>query len=195
MLITTAGKIKKTNWLKRFKAVPKTRNLDQNISDSKSDIWNSYLENFVLDIQPFYIRTYVPVDIISGVSFNFKFSSRKSESQQKLAKKWIILEYSFAQKTSLILRISTHLTLKRICSCNTAKNLSDFTNFPGKPFLFGVREKICTAPFLDAPKLHFWSTLKASVNVRIFLYISIRKFFFQRRNKFFYSWGGSGEAT
>ena len=80
-------KLKKTNWLKRFKAVPKTRNLDQNTSDSESDIWDSYLENIVLDIQPFYIRPYVPVDIISGVSFNFKFSSRKSQSQQKLAKK------------------------------------------------------------------------------------------------------------
>ena len=112
-------KLKKTNWLKRFKAVPKTRNLDQNTSDSESDIWDSYLENIVLDIQPFYIRPYVPVDIISGVSFNFKFSSRKSQSQQKLGKKWIILQYSFAQKTSLILRISTHLTLKRICSRKT----------------------------------------------------------------------------
>ena len=75
--------------------------------------------------------------------FNFRFSSKKSQSQQKLAKK--------------------------------------ITHFPANMFLFAVRKNICTAPFLDAEELHSWSTLKA--NVRIFLYISIRKFFFQRRNK------------
>ena len=33
--------------------------------------------------------------------FNFRFTIRKSLSQQKLAKKIIILQYSFARKTSL----------------------------------------------------------------------------------------------
>ena len=33
-----------------------------------------------------------------------------------------------------------HLALKAICSCNTAKNLSGFTNFPASMFLFGVRK-------------------------------------------------------
>ena len=47
-------------------------------------------------------------------------------------------------------------------------------------FLLGVRENICTAPFLDAQELHFRSTLKA--NVSVFLYISVRKFFSQRRS-------------
>ena len=85
-----------------------------------------------------------------------------------------MLQYSFAQKASLILRNSTHLTLKIICSRNTVKNLSDFTNFPANIFLFGVRKSICTAPFLDAQELHSWSTLKA--NVCIFLYISVWNF-------------------
>ena len=38
--------------------------------------------------------------------------------------KWfsLILHYSFAQKTSIILRTSTHSILSKIYSCNTAKN-------------------------------------------------------------------------
>ena len=98
-----------------------------------------------------------------------------------------LLQYSFAQYTSLILSISTHLTLKTICSRNTSKTLSDFTNFPANIFLFGIRNNICTAPSFDAQEPHSWSTLK--VNVCIFLYISVRKFLFQRRSKILF--GGS----
>ena len=102
----------------------------------------------------------------------FLISDVLSQSQQRLAKKVTnFLQYSFAQKTSLISQTSTHLTLKIICSCNTGNNLSDFTDFPADMFLFGVRKDICTAPFLDAEELHSWSTLKA--NVCIFLYISL----------------------
>ena len=103
---------------------------------------------------------------------------KANKNQQKRS---LISQYSFAQKTSLILRTSTHLTLKIICSRNTVKNLSDFTNFPANMFLFGVRKNIWAAPFLDAKELHSCSTLKA--NVCIFLYISVRKFLFQRRSK------------
>ena len=95
----------------------------------KSHIWNSFLENIISGTQSFYICPDVPVDIIR-VFFNFRFSRGKSQSQQKLTKKITrFIQYSFAQKTSLILRISTHLLLKTICPCNTTKNLSDFTNF------------------------------------------------------------------
>ena len=64
---------------------------------------------------------------------------------------------------------------------NTVKNFSDFTNFPANIFLFSVRKNICTAPFLDAQELYSSSTLKT--NVCLFLYISVRKFLFQRRSK------------
>ena len=77
-----------------------------------------------------YVCQDVPVDII-GVFFNFRFSGRKSQTQQKL-----------------ILQTSTHLTLKVICSHNTAKNLSDFTNFTTKIILFGVRKNIALHHFL-----------------------------------------------
>ena len=81
-------------------------------------------------------------------------------------------------KTSLILRISTHLKLKIICSQNTAKKFSQFTNFPAKMFLFGARKNICTTLLPYAQELLSWSTLKA--NVCIFLQISLRKCLLQR---------------
>ena len=75
--------------------------------------------------------------------FNFRFSGRKCQSQQKLAKK--------------ITHFTTHLTLKIIFSRNTAETLFQFTNFPANVFLFGVGKNICrnsTVPFLDAQELH-----------------------------------------
>ena len=115
---------------------------------------------------------------------SFKISDFLAESL-KAHKNWqkrsLTLQYNFTQKTSLILRTSTHLTLKVICSRNTAKKLSGFTNFPANMFLFGVRKNICTAWFLDAQEPHSWSTLKA--NVFIFLHISVRRFLFQRHVK------------
>ena len=73
--------------------------------------------------------------------------------------KWfsLILHYSFAQKTSIILRTSTHSILSKIYSCNTAKIM----------FLVGVRKNICTAPFLDAKKLHSRSTWKANLFIPV----------------------------
>ena len=92
-------------------------------------------------------------------------------------------EYSTIQfrLKNLITRISTLLKLKLICSQSTGKKLCHFANFPANMFLFGVRKNICTALFPDAQELLYWSTLKA--NFCIFLYISLRKFLFQRRSK------------
>ena len=118
------------------------------------------------------------------------FSSLKANKNWR--KRSLILQCSFARTTSLILRTSTHLTLKITCCRNTAKNLSDFKNFPADMFLLGIREDIYTAPFLDAQELHFWSTLKA--NVCIFLYISVRNFFSQRRSNILFDCGGFGEG-
>ena len=75
------------------------------------------------------------------------------------------------------------LEIENIMLYNTAKNLSHFTYFPANIYLFGVRKHICTASFLDPQELHSWSTLKA--NVCIFLYISVRKFLFQRSSKIY----------
>ena len=130
----------------------------------------------------------------SEFHFNFRYSSRKSQSQQKLAITYwsLILWYSFAKRTSLILWTSTRLTLKIICSRNAAKNLSDFKNFSADMFLVGVRKNICIASFIDSQELHSWSTLKA--NVFIFLYISVRKFFSKDVVRFYLMGMGWGKA-
>ena len=147
--------------------------------DSKSHIWNSFFENINSGIQIFYIRPLVPVGIIRDI-FNFRFSKRKSQSQQKLAKKFTHFTIQFLSK-NLTHLISTSLTLTTNCSRNTAKTLLDFTNFPANMFLFGIRNNICTGSLPDAQKPHSWNTLK--LNVCIFLYISVLKFLFQRRSK------------
>ena len=67
---------------------------------------------------------------------------------------------------------------------------SHFTNFQANMFWVGVRKKICSGPFLGTQELHSSSTLK--VNVCIFLYISLKKFLFQRRSKILYGGIGGG---
>ena len=103
MLATMVGwwrkikkKKKKKHWLKHFLAVSQKRNLGQIINDSKSHIWNCFLKML---IRTYNFFTYVPVDIVR-VFFNFRFSSRKSQSQQNLAKRSVILQYGFTQNTS-----------------------------------------------------------------------------------------------
>ena len=44
-MVNRRQKIKKKDWLKRPKAAPLKRNLDQNINDSKSHICNYIFEN------------------------------------------------------------------------------------------------------------------------------------------------------
>ena len=108
-------------------------------------------------MQRFYTRPHVPVEIIKDfrlifrilrfqINFNFQIFE-KSPSQKNQRKRSLFLRHSFPQKTSLIARTSTHLTLKLICSGNTAKNFSDFANIPAHMFLFGATKKICNAPF------------------------------------------------
>ena len=109
---------------------------------------------------------------------DFRFPSRKSQNQQKLAQKLTHFSIRF---NSIISLTSTPLILKIICFQNRIKNLYHFTNFPANMFLFGVRKKNCNGPFLDIHEMHSSSTLKA--NICIFLYISLRKFLFQRRSK------------
>ena len=118
-------------------------NLDQNIHDSKSHIWNSFFENITLGIQLFHIGPHIAVDIIRV----FFLISDFLKANKNLRKKSLILQYIFPQKTSLILQISTHLTLKTICSHNTAKNFSHFTNFPANTFLFGPHKMFCNFSF------------------------------------------------
>ena len=61
----------------------------------------------------------------------------------------------------------------------TAKNLTHFTKFPANFLLTCLRKYICTAPFLVVQTCILEALGKQIVC--IFLYISVRKFLFQRR--------------
>ena len=107
-----------------------------------------FFENIisVSGIELFYICPQVLMDIIRVFLF-FWFSSRKPQSQQKLAEKITRFTIQFRSK-NLILRTSTHLTLKIINSHNAAKDLSHLTDFPANIFLFGVRKTFALHHFL-----------------------------------------------
>ena len=111
----------------------------------------------------------------------FQISSRKSQSQQKLAKK--ITHFTIQVRSKHLAHFSNlnSFDIENNMLPNAAKNLSHFINFLTNMFLFNVRKSICTLPFLSTHELHSLSTLKA--NACIFLYISLRKFLFQRRRK------------
>ena len=151
-------KIKKKQWtgLNDLKYSHKKRNLDKNINDSKSHMSSPFFENIISGIQVVYTRTFQWT--LSEFSLISDFLTEILKANKNYWKRSLILQYSFAQKTSLILRISFHLTLKTIYSRNTTKTLSVFTNIPENIFLFSVWNNICTAPFLDAQEPHSWNT-------------------------------------
>ena len=97
----------------------------------------------------------------------------------------LILQCSIAQKTWLILRNWTYLTLKKICSCNTSKNLSEtFQQICFRP----VSEKIFAVHHFSTLKnciilQVLWSTLHSwSKYLYIFTYL-LKKILFERRSK------------
>ena len=92
--------------------------------------------------------TYVPMDII-GVFFYFRFSSRKSQNQQKLAKKIAHFAIRFRSKhLTYFMNLNSLDIENKILPKHTAINLSHFTNFPANIFLFGVRKKFALHHFL-----------------------------------------------
>ena len=91
-------------------------------------------------------------------------------ASKNLQQRSLILQYNFAQKTSLNEpHLTHHSIMRKIYSYNTAKIFTHFTNFPASSYISqyvsGVRKSICTALFLKAKELHFQSTWKASVSI------------------------------
>ena len=124
-MVDRRRKIKKKHWLKRPKAVLQKWNLYQNINYSKSHIcnfifWKYYFGRTTL------VHTF---QWTSSAFFIPEFVAENLKAYKNQRKISLILQYSFAQKTTLILRISTLLKLKIKCSQNTAIKLSQFTNF------------------------------------------------------------------
>ena len=129
----------------------------------------------VSGIQLFCILPHVSVEIIRVFLF-FWFSSRKPQSQQKLAK---TITHSFAKKNSFSeSQLTWHWKLHAVVT--QPKVFLTLQIFKSTFFL--VSEKnTCTASFLDAQDLHSWRTLKT--NLCIFFYISVRKVLFLRHSK------------
>ena len=143
-------KIKKKHWLKSPKAVPQKTKFGPKYNDLKCHIWNLFFENIILGIQFFiFVHTFQWTSSEFFFFFNFRFSTKNSQSQQKLAKKM------------------THLTTDF-----RSKNLAHFTNLKSldievnmlpqhsqKPFslyifLFDLRKNICSTSFLDVQEPH-----------------------------------------
>ena len=141
-------------------------------------------------MQHFYICRDVPVDIVSFflISDYLAEGLRANKNQQT---KSHIFQYGFAQETSLISRTLTHLTLKIVCSHNTAKKLSDFTNFPANMFLFGIRKNICTTPFLDAQELQFLKHFESKC-LHISIYLLKKSFVSETQLRSYLVEGGMG---
>ena len=83
---------------------------------------------------------------------------------------------------------ATHLISKIICSCNTAKIFSAFTNFPAKRFLFGVRKTFALHYFLK-PSNCILETLWKKTSVYFCISSFQRKSLFQRCSMILYGWG------
>ena len=143
-MVAWRRKNSKLRWLKRPRTVSNYRNLDKKINSSKPHIWS--------------------------LSFNFRFFNRKTQSQQKLAKKITHFTTQFHSKNLIYF---TNLN-----SLNIVKNLLpqhswkpiQFTNFAANMFLIDVRKKIYTASFLGTQELHSRNTGKE--NACIFPYIT-----------------------
>ena len=68
----------------------------------KSHTWNSVFENLVSGIQSFYICPDLPLHFIRFFFLISDFLAESSKANKNKKKRSHILQYSFAQKTSLI---------------------------------------------------------------------------------------------
>ena len=129
-------------------------------------ITNDFFNNYI------FIHTFQWTS--SEFFFNFRFSSREPQGQQKLTKKATHFAIELRSRHLNSLNIEKYMLPQ-----HSQKHLSLY-EFSSKN-LVGVGKNICIAPFLDAQELHSRSTLKA--NVCIFLYIFVKDFLSQRCSK------------
>ena len=147
--------------------------MDQNINYSKSRVWKSFFWKYY-----FWHATFLYLFKCSSEhqsSFNISFSSRKSQSQQKLAKKITHFTIQFFSKNLTRFRNLNSLVIENNMLPQHSQKPFWLKNFPANMFLFGARKNIWTAPFLDAQELHFSSSSESKC-----LYISVylRKIYF-----------------
>ena len=151
---------------------PKKRNLDQNINDSKSHLWNSFFETIISDIQLFYVRSNVPVNIIRVFS-NSDLQAESLKAKTNLSFYNTVLP----KKTSLILRTSTRLALGITCSHKKSQkpfwvyNFSELAKFTYFLLRFQKTTTAITTKKQKTFALHHFLKAKNCIPVCIFLYI------------------------
>ena len=78
-----------------------------------------------------YIRPQIPVDIISLFLIS-DFLAESLKANKNWRKRLLILQFSFAQKTSIILLTSAHSTMTKVCSRNAVKKPLSLKKFSNK---------------------------------------------------------------
>ena len=161
MLAAIAGwcwKIKKKkHWLKRPETVPQNLIFKFIFLKIFFRTWNFFI----------FVHTFQWTS--SDFFFNFRFFSRKSQSQEKLPKKITHFTIQFHSKNLTHFMNLNSLDIDMICSCNTAKKpIWIYKQFSSKHVSVWWKKKHLHSTVSWRQKLHSWSTLKA--NVPLFLY-------------------------
>ena len=146
----------------------------------------SYLEFFFWKCyfghKRFYIHPHVPVDI-HQIFFDFRFSSRKSQRQQKLAKKIIHFRIQFHSKHLTHFTNLDSLDIENNMLPKHSQKPFSLYKFSSKNVSIWCQKKHLHCTISWDTRTAFLNTLKA--NVCIFLYISLRQFLFKRRSRFY----------
>ena len=162
--------------------------MNQNINYSKSHIWNSFLENIISGIEPYYTR---PQFQWKPSKFFLIFTFPRNLQAKKTSEK----DHSFYNTVSLKkphLLHETQLTWhwNWYAPATQPKTFLTLQIFQHTYFCLLPEKTFALHHFLTPKSPHSSSTLIA--NVVIFLYISVRKFLFQKRSKVLSDGGGLG---
>ena len=173
-------KMKKKHWLKRPKAVPEKTKFRPKYKWFKTSYLEFFFKKYYFGHTTFYIRPYVPVDIIKV----FLISHFLAE---------ILKANKTSEKDRLFYEPLLTWHWKQYTPAESQKPFWLY-KFSRKHVSVWCQKKNLYCTIFWRP-LHSWSTLKASVC--IFLYISATKSLFQRSSKTLPGWGlgrGDGET-
>ena len=119
-------------------------------------------------------------NVIFGFNY-FRFSSRKTQNQRKLAKTITHFTIQFCSKNLTHLTDLNSLNIVKIILCNTGKNITHLISSPANMFLVCVGKKYLHCIIFKRPKTRFLKHLEIK-----WLYIPVNfceKILFQRVRK------------
>ena len=130
-------KISKLHWLKHPKTVPKNKIWTRKQNDWKSHIWS--------------------------LSTDFRFSGRKSQNQQKPAKRITYITIQFCSKNLTYFTNLNLLNIIKIILRQHSQKRYLLYIFSSKNVSGWCQKKNCTAPFPDIQERHSRSTWKTRI--------------------------------